>query len=161
MQITSDSLSPIHLLVMENVLNVPKNPLFAERSCDTIQFFSWHLYIWARTQKTYKNTWAKRLISLQIHIFAFHMKKLWFLGYMWNKLWSQLMRLWYHISDQRRLRMRSLARAFAVHTHKYGSRWRVRPTVRHLALLDGCACAFEEFTEDEKYHNLLKWLVED
>ena len=27
---------------------------------------------------------------------------------------------------------------------KYGSRLKVRPKFRHLALLDGCACAFEE-----------------
>ena len=33
--------------------------------------------------------------------------------------------------------------------------------IRHLAPLDGCAYGFElknEFTEDEKYHNLIKWL---
>ena len=28
---------------------------------------------------------------------------------------------------------------------KYGSRQRVRPKIRHLAPLDGCACAFEEW----------------
>ena len=28
---------------------------------------------------------------------------------------------------------------------KYGSRWRVWPIIRHLAPLDGCACAFEEW----------------
>ena len=27
---------------------------------------------------------------------------------------------------------------------KYGSRRRVRPKIRHLALLDGCACMFDE-----------------
>ena len=42
---------------------------------------------------------------------------------------------------------RSLARAFAVRTHevmKFGSRRKVRPKIRHLAPLHGCACAFEE-----------------
>ena len=28
---------------------------------------------------------------------------------------------------------------------KYGSRWRVRRKIRHLAPLDGCACAFDEW----------------
>ena len=40
---------------------------------------------------------------------------------------------------------------------KYGSRRRVRPKIRHLAPLDDCARAFKnEFTEDEKYHNLIR-----
>ena len=45
---------------------------------------------------------------------------------------------------------------------KYGSRQRVGPKIRHLAPLDGCACAIEEkneFTEDEKCHNLMSWLI--
>ena len=45
---------------------------------------------------------------------------------------------------------RGLAKAFAV---------RVGPKIRHLAIPDDCACAFKErFTEDEKYHNLMRWL---
>ena len=31
-----------------------------------------------------------------------------------------------------------------------------RPKFRHLAPLDGCAIVF---TEDEKYHNLMTWLI--
>ena len=51
----------------------------------------------------------------------------------------------YYIGDQRRL-----SRACAVSSEpslfahmKNGSRQRVRPKIRHLASLDGCACAFE------------------
>ena len=53
----------------------------------------------------------------------------------------------YHIGGQRRLR-----RACAVSPEpslfahmKYGSRRRVRPKIRHLAPLNGCACAFTEW----------------
>ena len=42
---------------------------------------------------------------------------------------------------------------------KYGSRRRARPKTRHLAPLDGCACVKNEFTEDEKCHNLMSWLI--
>ena len=49
----------------------------------------------------------------------------------------------YHIGDQ------------------YGSRRKVRPKVIYLAPLDCCACAFEEFLEDEKYHNLMSCLILD
>ena len=73
---------------------------------------------------------------------------------------SQLMRLWY-------LSHRRLAKAQAsLHIHagslqpslfahmKYGSRPMVPPKIRHLAPLDGCACAFKNaFTEDEKCRN--------
>ena len=42
---------------------------------------------------------------------------------------------------------------------KYGSRRRVQPKIRHLAPLDGCVCTFEEWvTENEKSHNLMRWL---
>ena len=46
-------------------------------------------------------------------------------------------------------------------THiKYGSRRRVQPKIRHQAPLDGCAYRLKnEFTEDEKYHNLMRWLI--
>ena len=55
----------------------------------------------------------------------------------------------YHIGDQRRLR-----RA------KYGSRRRVRPKIRRLAPLDAVHARLKnEFTEDEKYHNLMRWLI--
>ena len=55
----------------------------------------------------------------------------------------------YRIGDQRRLRRAahpgSLSRAFAIAHMNYGSRRRVRPKIRHLAPLDGCACVFEEW----------------
>ena len=77
------------------------------------------------------------------------------------------MRLWYLLSAHEIMvlitqatsegsgepaRPRSLDRAFAVRTPEpplfahmeYGSRQRVRPKIRHLTPLDGCACAFEE-----------------
>ena len=42
---------------------------------------------------------------------------------------------------------------------KHGSRRKVQPKIRHLAPMDGHACAFEEkCTEDEKCHNLMRWL---
>ena len=65
----------------------------------------------------------------------------------------------YHIDDQWRL-SRACASSFSLFADmKYGSRWRVLPKIRHLALLDGCACGLRnEFMENEKYHNLMSWL---
>ena len=43
------------------------------------------------------------------------------------------------------LRNRAVSPEPSLFAHmKYGSRQRVRQKVRHLAPLDGCACAFEE-----------------
>ena len=63
---------------------------------------------------------------------------------------SQFMRLWY-LSHRRpskaqvSLRIRAVSPEPSLFAHtKYGSRRRVRPKFRHLAPLDGCACAFEE-----------------
>ena len=63
---------------------------------------------------------------------------------------SQLMRLWY-LSHRRPAEAQASLRIYAVSpepslfTHiQYGSRRRVRPKIRHLAQLDGRACAFEE-----------------
>ena len=76
------------------------------------------------------------------------------------------MRLWY--LSQRRpakaqasLCIRAVSPEPSLFAHmKYGSRRRVRPNIRHLAPLDGCACDLEnEFTEDEKYHNHMNWLM--
>ena len=39
---------------------------------------------------------------------------------------------------------------------KYGSRRRVRSTIRHLA---AHVRLKDEFTEDEKCHNLMRWLI--
>ena len=72
------------------------------------------------------------------------------------------MRLWY-LSHRRPAKVQASLRIRAVSSEpslfarmKYGSRRKVRRKVRHLAPMDGCACAFEnELTEDEKYHNLM------
>ena len=59
-------------------------------------------------------------------------------------------RLWY-LSHRRPAKAQVSLRILAVSPEpflfahiKYGSRRRVRPKIRHLAPLDGCACAFEE-----------------
>ena len=42
---------------------------------------------------------------------------------------------------------------------KYGSRQNVQPKIRHLAPLDAAHARLQnEFTEGEKYHNLMTWL---
>ena len=88
-----------------------------------------------------------------------------------KKIMSQLMKLW-HLSLRRPAKaqiyepahLRSLARAAepSLFTHmKYGStcRHRVRPKLRQLAPLDAAHARLKnEFTEDEKNHNLLTWL---
>ena len=85
----------------------------------------------------------------------------------WTLKLSQLMRLWYlshrrPAKAQASLRIRTVSPEPSLFAHmKYGSRRMVRPKIRNLAPLDGCACRLKnEFTEDEKYHNLmrrLKW----
>ena len=46
---------------------------------------------------------------------------------------------------QASLRVRAISPEPSLFAHmKYGSRGRVRPKIRHLAPVDGCACAFEE-----------------
>ena len=55
------------------------------------------------------------------------------------------MRLWY-LSHRRPAK-----------TQANGSSRRVRPKFRHLLPLN--ACLKNEFTEDEKYHNLMRWLL--
>ena len=79
---------------------------------------------------------------------------------------SQLMRLWYLLhrrpaKAQASLRIRAVSPQPSLFAHmKYRSRRRVRPNIRHLAPLDGCACTFEEWvSEDEKCHNLMRWLI--
>ena len=73
---------------------------------------------------------------------------------------SQLMRLWYlsqrwPAKAQASLCIQAVSPEPSLFAQtKYGCRGRVRPNMRQLAPLDSCACAFEEFTEDEKYHNL-------
>ena len=60
------------------------------------------------------------------------------------------MRLWY-LSHRRSAKAQASLRIRVVSPEqslfalmKYGSSRRVRPKIRHLAPLDGCACAFEE-----------------
>ena len=63
------------------------------------------------------------------------------------------MRLWYlshgrPAKAQASLRNRAVSPEPSLFAHmnmKYSSRGRVRPNNRHLAPLDGCACAFEEW----------------
>ena len=64
---------------------------------------------------------------------------------------SQLMRLWYlshrrPAKAQASLRIRAVSPEPSLFAHiKYGSRRRIRIKIRHLAPLDGCTCAFEEW----------------
>ena len=64
---------------------------------------------------------------------------------------SQLVRLCYlshrrPVKAQADLRIRAVSPEPSLFVYmKYGSRWRVRPNIRYLAPLDGCACAFEEW----------------
>ena len=63
---------------------------------------------------------------------------------------SQLMWLWYlshrwPAKAQTSLRICEISPEPSLFAHlKYGSRWRVRPKIKHLAPLYGCACTFEE-----------------
>ena len=64
---------------------------------------------------------------------------------------SMLMRLWYlshrwPAKAQASLRICAVLPEPSLFAHmKYRSRRRVQPKIRHLAPLDGCACAFEEW----------------
>ena len=77
---------------------------------------------------------------------------------------SQLMGLWY-LSHRRPAKAQASLRICAfspqpllVAYMKYGSRRRrVGPKIRHVAPLD--AHLKNEFTEDEKYHNLMTWFI--
>ena len=77
----------------------------------------------------------------------------------------QLMRLFY-LSHRRPAKAQASLRICAVSPEpslfahiKYGSRWRVRPKIRHLPhWMAAHALLKNEFTEDETCHNLLRWL---
>ena len=73
--------------------------------------------------------------------------------------WQNIRNLWCSKRFCKRCKAVSPEPSLLAHM-KYGSRRRVRPNIRHLAQLDGCACVFlkNEFTEDEKCHNLMTWL---
>ena len=79
---------------------------------------------------------------------------------------SQLMRLWYlshrrPAQAQAGLRIRAVSPEWSLFANiKYGSSRRIRPKIRHLAPLDGCACVFEEWVYGRrKYNNLMRWLI--
>ena len=71
------------------------------------------------------------------------------------------MRLWYlshrrPAKAQASLRIRGVSPEPSLFAHiKYGSRRRLRPKIRHLAPLDGCACAFEEWDYDKWTDSML------
>ena len=78
---------------------------------------------------------------------------------------SQLMRLRYlshrrTVTARASLHIRAVSPEPSLFAHiKYGSRRRVRPQIRYLVPLDGCACVVEnEFTEGDKCHNLMSRL---
>ena len=95
------------------------------------------------------------LISFQQDSQKFNMIALTFalinsMGYNKDNL-SQLMRLWYlshrrPAKAQASLRIRAVSPESSLFAHiKFGRRRRVQPKIRHLAPLDVCACAFEEW----------------
>ena len=61
---------------------------------------------------------------------------------------------------QASLRIRGISPEPSLFAHmKYGRRQMVRPNIRHLAPLDGSHARLKnKFTEDEKCHNLMRWL---
>ena len=69
---------------------------------------------------------------------------------------SKLKRLWYlshrrPAKAQASLRIRAVSPEPSLFAHtKYGSRRRVRPKIRHLAPLDGCAFVFKEWSYGER-----------
>ena len=73
------------------------------------------------------------------------------------------MRLWYlshrrPANAQASLRIRAVSPEPSLFAHmNYGSRRRVRPKIRHLA----APHLKNAFTEDEKCHNLMSWLIND
>ena len=79
---------------------------------------------------------------------------------------SQLMRLWYlslrrPAKTQASLRIRAISPDLSLFAHmKYGRRRRVWPKIGHLSPLDIAAHMRlkNEFTEAEKYHDLMRWL---
>ena len=81
---------------------------------------------------------------------------------------SQLTRLWY-LSQRRPPMAQASLRIRAVSPElRCSLTWTMEvgegsdQKIRHLAQLDGCACAFEEWIyEDDKYHNLISWLNYD
>ena len=73
------------------------------------------------------------------------------------------MRLWYlshrlPAKAQASLCIRAVSPERSLFGHiKYGSRQRVHQKIRHLAPQDAHALLKNEFTEDEKSHNRMRW----
>ena len=79
---------------------------------------------------------------------------------------SQHMRLWYlshrrPAKAQASLRIRAVSPEPSLFAHtKYGSRQTVRPKIRHLPhWIAAHARLKNEFTEDEKCHKIMSWLI--
>ena len=74
---------------------------------------------------------------------------------------SQLLRLWYlsHRGPAKAQARCAVLPEPSLFAHmKYGSRRRVRPKIRHLAYLDGCASRLKnEFTEDKIINAIISW----
>ena len=96
--------------------------------------------------------WAKLAYQVMLRLITFFL--LWSISFRLNILichLSQLMRLWYlshrrPAKAQASLHIRAVSPEPLLFAHmEYGNRRRVRPQIRHLAPMDGCACAFEEW----------------
>ena len=76
------------------------------------------------------------------------------------------MRFWYlshgrPAKAQASLRIRAVSPKPLLFAHiKNGNRRRVRPKIRHDGWMAAHAPLKNEFTEDEKYHNLMRWLID-
>ena len=85
--------------------------------------------------------------SLRLNIADSEMETIW---HVWCLL-SQLVRFWYlshrwPAKAQASLRIRAVSPQPSLFEHmNYGSRQWVRQKIKHIAPLDGCACAFEEW----------------
>ena len=141
-----------HLLPASILLSVPCKIVFAMP--DGLEMWPYHLCSamcsspWFRSSNT-PVTSGILLLFIRYVVFVRNVQKSRIASYfkgMDPKL-SQLMRLWYyHIGDQRDSGIRAVSTEPSLFAHmKYRSRRRVRPNIRHLAQLDGCACAFDEW----------------
>ena len=90
------------------------------------------------------------IMRVLLSLYSFKMKNCIFpsifaLQFKWASSWDYGT---YHIGDQRRLGQAcapTQSRQSLCCSHTFGSRQSVQPKIRHLAPLDGCPCAFEEW----------------
>ena len=82
-----------------------------------------------------------------------------YMNFIWANSWDHDT---YHLGDQRRLRRAVQCR----HNIRCSHTWSMEvdetfdQNIRHLAQLDGCTCAFEEWVYGGlKVHNLMRWLI--